>query len=117
MLHHAHTIVHRYPALLTAMEQGAITLRHAEAISSAGTALDDSSEEDRAEYTKRALEVALTESARRTEAAAKMIDRPPASPSCDCCGAVMTAPADYCGAVTKSMSSSTRPRSDGSRSR
>ncbi|GAB3600845.1 hypothetical protein GCM10027408_30020 [Microbacterium tumbae] len=73
MLHRAHTIAHCCPAVLDAMEDGLVTLRHAEAIVAAGTALNDATDADRAEYERRALDVALTESAGRTEAMARMI--------------------------------------------
>ncbi|MGW8484172.1 DUF222 domain-containing protein [Microbacterium sp. NPDC055903] len=73
MLHRAHTIVHCYPSVLAAMETGLVTLRHAEAIAAAGAALDDAPDAARAEYERRALDVALNESAGRTESAARMI--------------------------------------------
>ncbi len=73
MLYRFHTLAHDYPRVLEAMEAGLVTLRHAEAIAAAGAALNDSSAQAHADYERRALEVAVAESAGRTEARARMI--------------------------------------------
>ncbi|GAB3601195.1 HNH endonuclease signature motif containing protein [Microbacterium tumbae] len=73
MLHRSHIIAREYPRVLAALEEGRVTLRHAEVIANAGAVLVDASEADRAEYAERALEIALAESAGRTEFQAKML--------------------------------------------
>ncbi|GAB3599273.1 HNH endonuclease signature motif containing protein [Microbacterium tumbae] len=69
----AHILVHSYPRALRALEDGVITLRHAEVIIQAGSALDSASEAERAEYEGRVLEHAVCETPGRTESIAKLI--------------------------------------------
>lgn len=65
------TLVHRYPATLRALRDGAIDERHAAAILDAGAAIED--DDLRAEYERRILDVAAVESAARVRVAARTI--------------------------------------------
>ncbi len=69
----AHILVHSYPRVLLALEDGAISLRHADVIIQAGIAIDGACAQDRAEYEARVLDHALGETPGRTAALAKMI--------------------------------------------
>jgi len=64
-------LVHRYPATLQALRDGAIDERHAAAILDAGAAIED--DDLRAEYERRILDVAAVESAARVRAAARTV--------------------------------------------
>ncbi|GAB3598790.1 HNH endonuclease signature motif containing protein [Microbacterium tumbae] len=72
-LFRSHTLVKRYPRTWRALADGAITPRHAEMVVQGASSLIEATEEQRAEYEARALDVALADSPGRTLAAAKMI--------------------------------------------
>lgn len=69
----AHTLVHDFPLAWRALADGAITVRHADAILQGVRSMTEAGPSERAEYEGRVLEVAVGESPGRTEAQAKAI--------------------------------------------